>query len=247
MRAKLTEILIMALLCLAAAGPDASGQSNPRILRFESPVMEIGTVRYDSGPVTVRFICTNICDKSVVILDVKSQCGCAKPSFSREPIAPGGKGYVDVVLDPSHLFDVQNRHLTVIATNGDYRKFNTITVHGCVDRGITKEEVRYPYEILPGLRSDMQTVGMRLYKKGEVSEKEFTLYNSGTATMSLKWKSDSRKVSAKLPKTIAPGESAKVRVSVSTSGRSSGEYQESLYIIADGLCSTAILLKGAVE
>ena len=116
---------IFSMICLLAV-TNASGQGNPRILRFDSPVMEIDTVRYDGGPVTVRFECTNISDRKVSIVDVHSQCGCAKPSFSREPIAPGAKGYVDVVLDPSHLFAGQTRHLTVIATNGDYRKFNTI-------------------------------------------------------------------------------------------------------------------------
>lgn len=237
---------IIILLCILTC-PETSGQSNPRLLRFVSPVMEIDTVRYDGGPVTVRFEFTNISDRRVSIVDVRSQCGCARPSFCREPVAPGGKGYVDVELDPSHLFAEQNRHLTVIATNGGYRKFNTITVHGYVLRNVTEEEVRFPYELQPGLRSDMKTVGMRLSGRGEVSVKEFTIYNSGPVSLSLKWSSDSRKVRAVLPESLSPGESAKVRVSVSTAGRTSGEYQENLVIIANGIPSDAVLLKGAVE
>ena len=226
---------------------NASGQGNPRILRFDSPVMEIDTVRYDGGPVTVRFECTNISDRKVSIVDVHSQCGCAKPSFSREPIAPGAKGYVDVVLDPSHLFAEQTRHLTVIATNGDYRKFNTITVHGYVERDVTEEAVLYPHELLPGLRSDMIAVGMRLYRRGEVSVKEFTIYNSGSEPFRLGWKSDFKNVKAELPGLLEPGASAKVRVSVSTAGMPSGDYQETFRIIANGVTSKDILLKGAVK
>lgn len=234
------------LVCLGA-GVYASARGTPRILRFEPAVIEIDTVRYDGGAVNVRFVCTNICDKDVMIVDVHSQCGCAKPSFSREPIRPGGQGHVDVVLDPSHLFAEQNRHLTVIATNGEYRKFNTITVHGYVARDVTEEEVRYPYELLPGLRSDAQSVGMRLSVRGETSAKEFTVYNSSERTMRLGWKSDSRKVKAEVPESLAPGASAKIRVSVSTSGMSSGEYELLFRIIADGIPSAAIPLKGAVK
>lgn len=237
---------MFSLICLLV-WTNASGEGNPRILRFESPVMEMDTVRYDGGTVNVRFVCTNICDKAVMIVDVHSQCGCAKPSFSREPIAPGAKGYVDVVLDPSHLFAEQTRHLTVIATNGDYRKFNTITVHGYVARDVTEEEVRYPYELLPGLRSDAKAVGMRLSARGEVSVKEFTIYNSSGKTMSLGWESESRKVKAETPRTIAPGTSAKITVSVSTSGIPSGEYELPFRIVADGTASVGIPLKGAVK
>lgn len=237
---------ILALICLLT-GIEVSSEGNPRILRFESPVMEIDTVRYDGGTVNVRFVCTNICDKDVMIVDVHSQCGCAKPSFSREPIRPGGHGHVDVALDPSHLFAEQNRHLTVIATNGDYRKFNTITVHGYVARDVTEEEVRYPYELLPGLRSDAKAVGMRLSVRGEVSVKEFTVYNSSEKTISLGWESGSRKVRAEIPQTIAPGASARITVSVSTAGMPDGEYELPFRLVADGVPSADIPLKGAVK
>ncbi len=236
----------MTLVCLGA-GVYASAQGTPRILRFDPAVMEIDTVRYDGGTVSVRFVCTNICDKDVMIVDVHSQCGCAKPSFSREPIRPGGQGHVDVVLDPSHLFAEQNRHLTVIATNGDYRKFNTITVHGYVARDVTEEEVRYPYELLPGLRSDAQSVGMRLSVRGEVSVKEFTVYNASEKTVRLGWKSESRKVKAEIPESLAPGTSARIKVSVSTSGMSSGDYELPFRLVADGVLSVEIPLKGAIK
>lgn len=154
---------------------------------------------------------------------------------------------MDVVLDPSHLFAGQTRHLTVIATNGDYRKFNTITVHGYVERDVTEEAVRYPHELLPGLRSDMIAVGMRLYRRGEVSVKELTICNSGSEPLRLGWKSDFKNVSVELPELLEPGASAKVRVSVSTAGMPSGDYQETFRIIANGVTSKDILLKGAVK
>lgn len=224
------------------------GEGTPRILSFEPNVISIDTVRYDAGEITVRFECTNICDKPVAIIDVRSQCGCTRPSFGKASIAPGKKGYVDVVFDPHTLFSDQKRHLTVVATNGEYRKFSTLTITGYVDRGVSEEEVRYPYVLAEGLRSDQNTIGMRLSKRGDVPVREFTIYNGSSSVMKLDWTSDDRCVMAEVPDEIKPGESAKIKVSVKTRWIPSGTYQKSITLMINGnQQSERILLKGSVE
>lgn len=224
------------------------GEGTPRILSFEPNVISIDTVRYDAGEITVRFECTNICDKPVAIIDVRSQCGCTRPSFGKASIAPGKKGYVDVVFDPHTLFADQKRHLTVVATNGEYRKFSTLTITGYVDRGVSEEEVRYPYVLAEGLRSDQNTIGMRLSKRGDVPVREFTVYNESSSVMKLDWTSDDRSVMADVPETIEPGKSVKIKVSVKTRWLPSGSYEKSMTLIINGnQQSERILLKGSVE
>ena len=224
------------------------GEGTPRILSFEPNVISIDTVRYDAGEITVRFECTNICDKPVAIIDVRSQCGCTRPSFGKASIAPGKKGYVDVVFDPHTLFADQKRHLTVVATNGEYRKFSTLTVTGYVDRGVSEEEVRYPYVLTEGLRSDQNTIGMRLSKRGDVPVREFTIYNGSSSVMKLDWTAEDRCVMAEVPDKIKPGESAKIKVSVKTRWLPSGTYQKSMTLMINGnQQSERILLKGSVE
>lgn len=222
-----------------------SGQT-ARLLRFEPSVIEIDTVRFDQGAFNVRFEYINISDKEVSIIDVHSLCGCAKPVFSRESVRPGEKGHIDVSFDPSTLFAEQKRHLTVISTNGEYRKFNTITIHGYVLRDVTEEEVRYPCELAPGLRSEVAVVGMRLNKKGEISEKIFTIYNNTDKAMALRWEADSRNVSASVPESIDARSSAKIIVRIDTAPMGKGEYRKNLYIFADER-KCAVILKGAVE
>lgn len=240
--------IVLVFLAVFVPQVAAWGEGTPRILRFEPAVISIDTVRYDAGEVPVRFECVNICDKPVAIIDVRSQCGCARPSFSKASIAPGEKGYVDVLLDPEHLFAEQKRHLTVVATNGDYRKFNTLTITGYVDRGVSEKEIRYPFVIFSGLRSDLETVGLRLSKKGDVPVREFTIYNESSSEMKLDWASDDRCVDADVPAVIKPGTAAKVKVSVNTRRFDSGSYEKSFFLMIDGnKKSERILLKGAVE
>ena len=236
-------------MCLAILLPRASarGEGTPRILKFDPAVINIDTVRYDAGELKLRFECTNICDKSVVILDVRSQCGCAKPTFGHNSIPPGGKGYVDVIFDPKTLFADQKKHLTVVASNGDYRKFNTLTITGYVDRGMTEEEVRYPYLLTTQLRSDLETVGMRLSRRGDTPERELVIYNASSSEMTLDWSSDDRSVSAELPVVIGPRETAKVKVMVRTWGIPSGNYEKTLYLIVNGERTAPVSIKGAVQ
>ncbi|MCM1501605.1 MAG: DUF1573 domain-containing protein [Bacteroidales bacterium] len=231
-------------VCLAWS-TSMSGQT-PRLLRFTQPVMEIDTVRYDAGALALHFTFENISDKPVTILDVRTQCGCAKPSFSRESVAPGHYGNIDVLFDPSHLFAEQDRHLTVIATNGDYRKFSTLTVHGYVQRDVTEEEIRFPYELADGLRASIDTVGMRLTRSRETSVKEMSIYNSSGSIKSLSCMSAYSNVKAGTQVRLAPGESAKVTVSVDTSGLPEGDWQLSFFIVADGIPTRDIILKGAI-
>lgn len=237
----------MFLIALWLLLPALSGwAATPRLLKFASPVIEIDTVRYDAGPVTVCFECENISDKPVSIVQVHAQCGCTVPEFSTVAFRPGEKSVVKVIFNPASLFGEQERHLTVVATNGDYKKFSTITLHGYVDKGVTLEEIRYPYALAGGLRSDLSAVGMRLTRRGDVSEKEFTIYNSTDKALSLSWSAGTPVVIAELPSAIAPHTSAKVRVSVNPSSFPSGAYTLPLYLYADGILSR-ILLKGAVR
>ncbi|MDE6872160.1 MAG: DUF1573 domain-containing protein [Bacteroidales bacterium] len=241
---RLGKISMIVAVCLAWT-MSMAGQT-PRLLRFDEPVAEIGTIRHDAGKVNVRFTFENISGSNVSIVDVRTQCGCASPSFSREGIPPGGKGHIDVLLDPENLFAEQKRHLTVVASNGEYRKFSTITVHGYVDRGVSEEEVRYPHELLPGLRSEVETLGMRLNRRGEISEKSFSIYNSTDVPVSLKWGADDYGITAEMPGSVAPHSSAKVTVRLDTGKLDKGQFMKKLFIFADGR-KAALSLKGAIE
>lgn len=236
-------------MCIALLLPqvNAWGEGTPRILRFEPATIDIDTVKFDAGEINICFECTNICDKPVVIIDVRSQCGCTKPSFSSKSIAPGGKGRVNVAFDPKTLFADQKRHLTVVATNGDYKKFNTLTITGYVDRRVTEEEVRYPHLLSPELRSDLDVVGMRLSQRGAVPVREITVYNTFPDELKLDWTSEDKCVRAEVPSVLKPGETAKIKISVNTRKIPSGQYKKTLYLIINGKRSAPIILKGAVE
>ena len=204
-------------------------ETTPRILRFDPNVIEIGTVRFDGGPVTVTFEGENIASKPVTILDVRAQCGCTVPTFSRKEIRPGEKTRITVTFDPSGTFGEQKRYLTVIATNGDYRKFNTLEVHGQVERDQTEAEIRFPVLLGAGIRTELETVGLRKRKAGETVRRNIVLYNDSPVAV------------------LAPGERTALELEYRTRGLKKGDFSDALVLRADGKDLKPILLQGTIE
>lgn len=101
---------------------------------------------------------------------------------------------------------------------------------------------------MDALRSDLDVVGMRLSKKGDIPVREFTIYNESSSPMSLDWAAEDKSVEVEIPSVLKPGEAAKVKVSVNTRRMPSGNYEKKIHLLIDGRWkSEAILLKGSVE
>ena len=64
-----------------------------------------GITAHDFGSIVfgangkVDFVYTNKGTKPLVITDVKSSCGCTVPTWTKEPVAPGQKGTINVGYD----------------------------------------------------------------------------------------------------------------------------------------------------
>jgi len=225
----------------------ANAQGSPRILRFAPNVIEIGTVRYDGGPVTVTFECENIDSRPVTILEVRPQCGCTVPEFSRKEIRPGAKATVKVTFDPSATYGEQKRYLTVVATNGSYRKFNTLQVHGQVERDQTEAEIRYPCHLGEGLRTELGTVGLRKRKSGEEVLRSLVLYNDSPEPLDLSWKGSRRVKGTWGKKTLAPGGKTTLEIRYRTKGLRKGDFSDEIRFRANGKTLDPVVLTGTIE
>jgi hypothetical protein len=86
---------LVLILVFMLAGFGAVAQSGAKI-EFKEETINYGDVYkgVDSGKRTFEF--TNTGDVPLIIKDAKSSCGCTIPSFSKEPIAPGKTGIIEV-------------------------------------------------------------------------------------------------------------------------------------------------------
>lgn len=92
----MTKKLILLLLTVTMGSAlFVSAQEAPKaVMTFKSKVKDFGTFKEERGSVSYSFEFTNTGKQPVIIKRVHASCGCTTPSWSRQPVAPGQKGYI---------------------------------------------------------------------------------------------------------------------------------------------------------
>lgn len=93
---------------------------------FEKELHDFGQL-VDGEKVSYSFKFTNTGDAPLIISNAKGSCGCTVPNWSRNPIAPGESGSIDVTFDSSGRSGKQNKAITLTANTNPSRKVLNIT------------------------------------------------------------------------------------------------------------------------
>ncbi len=83
-------------------------------ITFETMEHDFGKIR-EGEKVTYRFKFKNSGKVPLKITDVKPSCGCTASDYTKEPVPPGGEGYVEVVFDSQGRTGTQQKTVTVFA------------------------------------------------------------------------------------------------------------------------------------
>ncbi|MCS7188167.1 MAG: DUF1573 domain-containing protein [Bacteroidia bacterium] len=86
----------------------------PAKIRFDKMEHNFGKIR-EGEKVSYRFKVTNPGTVPLRITDVKPSCGCTAPAWTKEPIPPGGEGFVEVIFDSQGRSGEQIKTVTVFA------------------------------------------------------------------------------------------------------------------------------------
>jgi hypothetical protein len=112
-----------------ASKPDVQASPSPAIaapvqgggiFEFVEETHDFGELM-QGGDASVTFKFKNVGTEAIVITDARKSCGCTTPkNWTKDPIPPGGEGYVDVAYDSNRIggFD---KSVTLIsnASGGD--------------------------------------------------------------------------------------------------------------------------------
>ncbi len=83
-------------------------------IKFTSTSHDFGTIHEKNGRVTATYEFTNTGDAPLSIVTVTNGgCGCTKPSYPLEPIAPGKTGVIKITFDPRGRAGEFNRTVKV--------------------------------------------------------------------------------------------------------------------------------------
>lgn len=88
------------MMLMGALLPAMAEEGKPSI-RFENTSHDFGTITEAGGNAKCTFTFVNEGDAPLVIISATAQCGCTRPSFPQQPIAPGKKGEIRVTYNPA--------------------------------------------------------------------------------------------------------------------------------------------------
>lgn len=75
-------------------------QDKASAFKWVNDVVDFGVIAYEV-PVDGKFEFINTGNAPLIIADVQKTCGCTQLDWTKEPIAPGAKGYITAQYDAS--------------------------------------------------------------------------------------------------------------------------------------------------
>ncbi|MDE7413959.1 MAG: DUF1573 domain-containing protein [Muribaculaceae bacterium] len=87
---------LVAFLPLAAIAKDKAQAK----AEFPEKSYSFGVIKENGGPVSHEFTFTNEGTGNLIIYEATAQCGCTKPEYPKNPVAPGKSGKIKVTYNP---------------------------------------------------------------------------------------------------------------------------------------------------
>ena len=122
----LTVMCVVFGICYAqSSAPESSvNQQNPKeTISFDKIEHDFGDVSESGGTVEYEFTFKNTGDKPLVITKVSASCGCTATDYTKEPVAPGKKGFVKATFNPRGGKNEVTKQITVF-TDGNPDRIN---------------------------------------------------------------------------------------------------------------------------
>jgi len=184
-----------------------SGQAK---ITFDKTQHDFGKVNEGDGAAIYDFSFKNTGSTPLIIQDVKTTCGCTTPEWTKQPIRPGGTGFIKVSYDVKGRPGGIDKTITV-HSNGSAApvQLRIIGEVKPVDRHPT-EAYRYP---VGSIRlDDMHVAFNRLYSN-EKSGLVVTAYNPGPDAVKISFVNLPAHIQTEVkPSTIKEGEKTQIRV-----------------------------------
>jgi hypothetical protein len=205
----MNRILTFLAITSVSAFSALAQQVGPNI-SWENPTHDFGEIKEENGPVTYKFDFTNTGSEPLIITNVKPSCGCTSSDYTKEPVAPGAKGYVSATYNPNGRPGPFNKSITV--TTNCEPATTTLRFTGKVqEKPKTKADI-YPRNI-GTLNITTNHLSMMKVKNTEVKVDSVGMANLTDKPMNISFRNvpDYIKISA-LPETLKPNQTGRIIV-----------------------------------
>lgn len=127
----LTVFTIFAISAMAQQVPSttlnkAEVKSDVAVFTWDNTTHDFGKIK-QGVPVTHEFKFTNTGKVPLVITNVQASCGCTTPEWTRDPVMPGGQGFIKATYNAA---SVSGFNKTVTVTANIETGFVQLTIKG---------------------------------------------------------------------------------------------------------------------
>lgn len=186
------------------------------ILRFDKPVLNIGTLTEDDAPRIYRFIGTNVSGKAINLTRVRTTCGCAAADVHIGEIPPGETGVIALTYHPKNHPGTINTNAFVYLSSSDKMPVARLTLIGNVLPG-ADEWGRYPY-MMGKLRLKQNRIEFREVNAGKRPSERILCGNSGKQSLYLSASVIPEFATFRTePEVISPGSEADIVITIDAS------------------------------
>jgi hypothetical protein len=171
---------IVSLIFLFSASIGLFAQQSGPKFAFDKMEHNFGTIKEDKGSVSYRFEFSNSGNAPIIITNVKASCGCTTPKWTREPVLPGTKGFIDVAYNPKNRPGPFSKSITI--TSNAVTPTTILRISGNVERGQQSIEQVYRYAV-GDLRIKTNHLAFGNVPKGQTRSKSIEMINNGSTPM----------------------------------------------------------------
>jgi hypothetical protein len=96
---------------------------------FTNEVHDFGKIKEADGKVSTKFVFINTGSEPLIINDVKASCGCTSPSWTKQPVLPGQKGFIAATFNPKNRPGMFSKSIYVSSNSVENYKIK-LTIKG---------------------------------------------------------------------------------------------------------------------
>ncbi|NLR90261.1 MULTISPECIES: DUF1573 domain-containing protein [Flammeovirga] len=181
MKAKFSSVLLL-VFSIFFGMSNSYGQGK---IQFEKTVHDFGDINEEDGDAKVIFDFTNNGNKPLKLTSVKASCGCTTPNWSTDPVAAGGKGFIEVSYSTKNRPGTFNKTISV-RTDGQPQVL-LLTIKGNVIPRPKGPKDWYPMEI-GNVRFKTTHLVFTNIKNTDKDTLSTVLYNEGKSEIAINYK-----------------------------------------------------------
>ena len=196
------------ITCMAFLIAPLMAQTVQPKISFDNNLHDFGKFKEADGKVTHKFEFVNTGGSDLIIQKVTASCGCTAPRWTREPIPPGGKGYVAATYNPAGRPGPFRKYVTVISNSNPGNARLTITGEVTPKPRTIEDDYRYS---MGDLRLKSNHLSFGNIKNTSSTVKRLEVVNNSDKTLKLEFERVPSHVTIKAePATLKPKEKGSI-------------------------------------